>query len=197
MFNNTLLNPLDNTASIAIISKLKKSKDKTMLNQKGNKTTYSLALTGIIGSLYVILTLVFYPISFGPIQVRISELMAILPLFCGEAIVGLTIGCLISNLLGNGILDIIFGTLATLISALCTYFIGKKVKKNIPKFILGGFFPVILNAIIVPFTFLAITELKELYFISAIQVFIGQALSVYGLGGVVYFVFGKRISHSK
>ena len=168
-----------------------------MLNQKGNKTTYSLALTGIIGSLYVILTLVFYPISFGPIQVRISELMAILPLFCGEAIVGLTIGCLISNLLGNGILDIIFGTLATLISAVCTYFVGKKVKKDLPKFILGGFFPVILNAIIVPFTFLAIMELKELYLLSAIQVFVGQLLSVYGLGSVVYFVFGKRISRSK
>ena len=164
-----------------------------MINQKKHKTAYGLALTGIVGALYIVLTLSFYPISFGPIQVRISELMSILPLFFGEAIVGLTIGCLISNLLGNGILDIIFGTLATLISAICTYFIGKKVKNNILKFILGGFFPVILNAIIVPFTFLALTELKELYLISAIQVFIGQVLSVYGLGSVVYFVFGKRI----
>ena len=163
-----------------------------MLNQN-HKTTYSLALTGIIGSLYVILTLAFYPISFGPIQVRISELMAILPLFCGEAIFGLTIGCLISNLLGNGILDIIFGTLATLVSAVCTYFIGKKLKKDIPRFLIGGFFPIILNAIIVPFTFLAIMELKELYFISAIQVFIGQTLSIYGIGSIVYFVFGKKI----
>ena len=164
-----------------------------MLTNKAHKTTYSLALTGIIGSLYVILTLAFYPISFGPIQVRVSELMAIIPLFCGQAIVGLTLGCLISNLLGNGILDIVFGTFATLISALCTYFIGKKVKNRILKFLLGGFFPVILNAIIVPFTFLAITSLKELYLVSCIQVFVGQVLSVYGLGGVVYFVFGKRL----
>ncbi len=164
-----------------------------MINQNQRKTTHSLALTGIIGSLYVILTLAFYPISFGPIQVRISELMAILPLFCGEAIFGLTIGCLISNLLGNGILDIIFGTLATLISAICTYIVGKKIKKDILRFTIGGFFPVILNAIIVPFTFLAITELKEAYLLSALQVFLGQALSVYGLGGIVYFVFGKRI----
>ena len=164
-----------------------------MLNTKTHKTTYSLALMGIIGALYIVLTLAFYPISFGPIQVRISELMAILPLFCGEAVIGLTIGCLISNLLGNGILDIVFGTLATLISAVCTYFIGKKVKKDILRFTIGGFFPIIINAIVVPFTFLAIMELKELYLISAIQVFIGQTLSIYGLGGVVYFVFGKKI----
>ena len=164
-----------------------------MLKTNTRKTSYSLALTGIIGALYVILTLAFYPISFGAVQVRISELMAILPLFCGEAVIGLTIGCLISNLLGNGILDIILGTLATLISALCTYFIGKKIKKDILKFILGGFFPVILNAIIVPFTFLAVTSLKELYILSAFQILIGQTLSVYGLGGVVYFVFGKRL----
>ena len=71
--------------------------------------------------------------------------MAILPLFCGEAIFGLTIGCLISNLLGNGILDIIFGTLATLVSAVFTYFIGRKIKKDIPRFLIGGFFPIILN----------------------------------------------------
>ena len=119
--------------------------------------------------------------------------MTILPLFCGEAVIGLTVGCLISNLLGNGILDIVFGTLATLIAAIGTYLIGKQIKKDVIKFTVGGFFPVIVNAIIVPFTFLAITELKELYIISAVQVFIGQMLSVYGLGSVVYFVFGKRL----
>ena len=161
--------------------------------KNNRKTTHSLALTGIIGALYVILTLSFYPISYGAIQVRISELMTILPLFCGEAVIGLTVGCLISNLLGNGILDIVFGTLATLIAAIGTYLIGKQIKKDVIKFTVGGFFPVIVNAIIVPFTFLAITELKELYIISAVQVFIGQMLSVYGLGSVVYFVFGKRL----
>ena len=164
-----------------------------MLNSTKSKTTYSLALTGIIGALYTVLTLAFYPISFGAIQVRVSELMAILPLFCGEAVLGLTIGCLISNLLGNGLLDIILGTLATLISAVCTYVIGKKIRQYVLRFVLGGFFPVIINAIIVPFTFLAITSLKELYFISAIQVFIGQFLAVYVIGGIVYFVFGKKI----
>ena len=164
-----------------------------MLKISTRKTTHSLALMGIIGALYVILTLAFYPISFGAIQVRISELMTILPLFCGEAVIGLTIGCLISNLLGNGILDIVFGTLATLVSAVCTYFVGKKIKKDILRFTIGGFFPIIINAIVVPFTFLAITSLKELYIISLIQVFVGQTLSVYGLGSVVYFVFGKRL----
>lgn len=164
-----------------------------MIKLTKEKTTRSLALTGIISALYIVLTLTFYPISFGPIQVRISELLTILPLFCGEAVIGLTIGCLISNLLGNGILDIVFGTLATLIAAVCTYCVGRFIKNRIAKFVVGGFFPVIVNAIIVPFTFLAMTTLKELYLLSAVQVFVGQLLSVYVLGGVVYFVFGKRI----
>ena len=164
-----------------------------MLSKNKNKTSFSIASSGIIAALYIILTMAFYPISFGAVQIRISEMMTILPLFCPEAILGLSIGCLISNLFGNGILDIIFGTLATFLASMCTYFVGKKIKHNIVRFAVGGFFPVILNALIVPFTFLAITSLKELYLINSLQVFIGQFLAVYVLGGVVYFVFGKRI----
>ncbi len=164
-----------------------------MLNKAKNKTAFSIALSGIIAALYVILTMAFYPISFGVVQVRISEMMTILPLFCPEAILGLSIGCLISNLFGNGVLDIVFGTFATFLASVCTYFVGKKIKDDIVRFAVGGLFPITLNALIVPFIFLMVTELKESYIISAFQVFIGQFLAVYVLGGVVYFVFGKRI----
>ena len=164
-----------------------------MLDKSKNKTSFSIALSGIIGALYIILTMAFYPISFGAVQVRISEFMTILPLFCPEAVFGLTIGCLISNMFGNGLLDIIFGTLATFLASVCTYFVGKALKNRIVKFLVGGSFPVVFNALIVPITFLAVTELKELYLISVAQVFLGQFLAVYVLGGVIYFVFGRRI----
>ena len=168
-----------------------------MLLKTKNKTT-SLALTGIIGALYFILCMIFYPISYGGIQVRIAEALTILPIFFGEAIWGLTIGCLLANFFSPNVpvLDVVFGTLATFISAVITYFLSKKIKNPKIGFFIGAFPPVIINAVIVPFTFLAVTELKELYFISAIEVFLGQALSIYILGAILYFsllkIFTKK-----
>ena len=152
----------------------------------------SLALTGIIAALYFIITICFFPLSFGPVQVRFAEALTLLPLFFNEAIVGLTVGCFLSNLLGgNGALDIIFGTLATLLSAILTKVFATKIKNDFLKILAGGAFPIILNAVIVPFTFLAVVELKELYFISAVQVFLGQAISIYIIGSFLYFALKK------
>lgn len=72
----------------------------------------------VIAAAYVVLTLVFAPISFGPVQLRIAEALCIMPLFTPAAVPGLFIGCLIANILGGGIVvDVIFGSLATLIGA--------------------------------------------------------------------------------
>ena len=80
----------------------------------------------VIAALYVVLTLVFAPISFGPVQVRIAEALCILPMFTPAAIPGLFIGCLIANLIGGGImLDVIFGSIATLIGAVFGYVLRK------------------------------------------------------------------------
>ena len=98
-----------------------------------------------IAALYVVLTLTFAPISYGPVQVRIAEALTILPLFTSAAVPGLFIGCLLANLLGGAIIwDIIFGSLATLIGA----WLGYKLRGNrwlvpLPT--------VISNAVIVPF----------------------------------------------
>ena len=153
----------------------------------------SCAKSGIIAALYVILTLVLYPISYGGIQLRVAEALSVLPLFYSEAILGLTVGCLISNMLGtNGVIDVVFGTLATFIASVLTYAIGKKTKGK-TRLILGGLPPVIVNAIIVPFTFLlTLTNLKKLYFVSCLQVFCGQALAVYLLGAPLYFSLIER-----
>ncbi|MBR6793179.1 MAG: QueT transporter family protein [Clostridia bacterium] len=80
-----------------------------------------LVLTGLIASLYVVLTLPFGQIAFGPIQFRIAEVLTLLPFFTPWAIPGVTIGCLLSNLLFSTIWDALFGTLATLIAAWFTY----------------------------------------------------------------------------
>ena len=129
-------------------------------------TTKKLASAGIISAIYVALTLVLMPISFGAVQVRISEALTILPLFFPEAIVGLTVGCLISNLFGFGVFDVIFGTIATFLSAILTYYAGKKIKNSTLKFIVGGSFPIIINAIIIPLIFIITGSTDQVYFLN-------------------------------
>ena len=168
-----------------------------MLNSKRKRTT-SLSICGIIAGLYFIICIAFYPLSYGGIQVRFAEALTVLPLFFGEAVWGITIGCLIANCFSQGVvvLDVVFGTLATLVSGVLTYFIGKKIKNLKLRFFIGAFPPVIINAIVVPFTFLALLELKQLYFISLVQVFLGQAISIYIIGAFIYFPL-RRILDKK
>ena len=103
-----------------------------------------LAQSGAIAAIYVALTLVFAPISFGAVQLRVAEALSILPLFTSAAIPGLFVGCLIANILGGGvILDVVFGSLATLIGAALGYVLRKnRWLVPVPT--------VIANAIIVP-----------------------------------------------
>lgn len=112
-----------------------------------NKKILFITHAAIIAALYVVLTYVAnaFGLASGSIQIRLSEALTILPFFTPAAIPGLFIGCLLSNILTGGvILDIIFGSLATLIGALLSYKLrGNKYLVPIP--------PILANAIIVPF----------------------------------------------
>ena len=84
---------------------------------RDKKVTF-LTQAAMIAAIYVVLTFVFAPISFGEVQIRISEMLTVLPVFTPAAIPGLFVGCLIGNITGGGLLpDVIFGSLATLIGA--------------------------------------------------------------------------------
>ena len=97
-----------------------------------------------IAAVYVVLTLVFAPISYGEVQVRISESLAILPFFTPAAVPGLFIGCLIANITGGAVIwDIIFGSIATLLGAIGTYMLrSNRWLAPLP--------PIISNTVIVP-----------------------------------------------
>lgn len=111
-----------------------------------NKGTQFLTEAAAIGAIYVVLTLLLAPLSFGEVQIRFSEALTILPFFTPAAIPGLFIGCIIANLLGGAIpVDIIFGSIATLIGAVFTYKL-----RNSNRF-LSPIPPIAANAIIVPF----------------------------------------------
>jgi len=136
------------------------------------KKTRFLTEAAVIAALYATLTLIFMPISYGQIQVRISEILTILPFFTPAAIPGLFIGCIVANFFGGlGMVDIVFGSIATLIAAYLTYKMPKK---------LAPLPPVIVNAVIVGF---------ELYYISGVPLIatilwvgLGEAIACYGLG---------------
>ena len=110
-----------------------------------NKKTQFLVTAAAIAAVYVVLTLVFAPISYGEVQVRVSEALTILPFFTPAAVPGLFIGCLLANILGGAILpDIIFGSLATLIGAVFSYLLRRnKYLVPVP--------PIAANVLIVPF----------------------------------------------
>lgn len=111
-----------------------------------NKGTQFLTEAATIGAIYVVLTLLLAPLSFGEVQICFSEALTILPFFTPAAIPGLFIGCIIANLLGGAIpVDIIFGSIATLIGAVFTYKL-----RNSNRF-LAPIPPIAANAIIVPF----------------------------------------------
>jgi len=103
---------------------------------------------GMIGALYVVLTMVFQAISFGEMQIRIAEALTILPYFTPAAVPGIFIGCFLANIFGGGaLLDIIVGSLSTLLAAYFSYKLRKhKYLVPLPP-IIGGiiFVPLILR----------------------------------------------------
>ena len=110
-----------------------------------NKSTLYLTQGAMIAAVYVVLTFIFAPFSFGEVQIRISEALTILACFTPAAIPGLFVGCLIGNIIGGAILpDIIFGSIATLLGAAGTWMLRKKNR------FLAPLPPIIANTIIVP-----------------------------------------------
>lgn len=100
----------------------------------------------MIAAIYVVLCVVFAPISYKEVQIRFAEALTILPLFTPAAIPGLFIGCLIANLMGGAIvLDVVCGSFATLLGALGTWMLRGKSK------FLAPIPPILANILIVPF----------------------------------------------
>lgn len=111
-----------------------------------HRSTVFWTQAAMIAALYVALTLAFAPLSFGQVQMRVSEALTILPVFTPAAIPGLFIGCLIANLTGGAMLvDVIAGSLATLAAAWCTYRLRRLHPLAFP------LPPILANAVVVPF----------------------------------------------
>ena len=142
----------------------------------------------VIAALYVVLTLLakLLGLDSGQIQLRFSEALCILPVFLPAAVPGLTIGCLLSNLLcGNIFWDVIFGTLATLLGAIGT----RLVRKNRWLCCLP---PILANTIIVPFVLVYGYGLPGALPFFMLTVGIGEVLSCGLLGQLLYSLVDKH-----
>lgn len=154
---------------------------------KDRKTAVSRLTQGaVIAALYVVLTLIFAPISFGAVQVRIAEVLTILPMFTSAAVPGLFLGCVLANLLGGAVvLDVVFGSLATLIGAVG----GWLLRKNRWLVPLPA---VIANSLIVPFVLKYGYGLELPIPLMALYVAIGEILGCYVLGELLAAVLMRR-----
>lgn len=149
------------------------------MNKSDNKAVYYMAYAAVIAAIYVVLTMVFAPISFGPVQFRISEALCILPFFTPAAVPGLFLGCLLSNLLyGAAALDVVFGSLATLIGAVGSYALRRnKWAVCLP--------PILANTVIIPWVLRYAYGSPDLIPVAMVTVGIGEILAIGVLGNLL------------
>ena len=154
------------------------------MNMK-NLSVRRLVRCAVIAAVYVVVCLVLAPFSYGAVQVRVAEALCLLPVFGAEYIVGVTLGCFLANLLGSTVVDMVFGTLATLLACLVTYKLrdirvkGLAIPASLP--------PVVFNMIIVgafeiTFFFSDGAPTAMLAVFNAVTVGIGELISCTILG---------------
>lgn len=154
------------------------------MNMK-NLSVRRLVRCAVIAAVYMVVCLVLAPFSYGAVQVRVAEALCLLPVFGAEYIVGVTLGCFLANLLGSTVVDVVFGTLATLLACLVTYKLrdirvkGLAIPASLP--------PVVFNMIIVgafeiTFFFSDGAPTAMLAVFNAVTVGIGELISCTILG---------------
>lgn len=145
---------------------------------KNKQKIRGIAVGAVVAALYVVLTYLanMLGLASGAIQVRLSEILTVMPVFTPFAIPGLFIGCVLANILtGCALWDVVFGSLATLIGAVGTYLLRKNnLFAVVP--------PILSNAIIVPFVLLNVYALEGTYFYFFATVIIGEIISCGVLG---------------
>ncbi len=151
-----------------------------------------IAINAVIAAMYAVLTYAFFFISYGQLQVRISEFMILLAFFNPNYIYGLTIGCIIANIYSPAFsafcspLDIIFGTLATFLAAvsisLCRHMF------------IATLFPAIYNGVLLGVEFcMTANNFSQAYFWTNFgYVALGEVIAVCVLGYIIFMILGKK-----
>ena len=145
--------------------------------------TRKLVISAAAGALYAVLTIVFAPISYGPLQFRVSEALCVMPFFVPESAIRLFVGCILANLYTGNIFDIIFGSLATLTAGILT----AKAKKAW----LACLWPVVSNGLIVG-AVLSFAYGIGIYPVCVLEVALCEAAVMYAVGLPMIKVFENK-----
>lgn len=153
-----------------------------MKNTNSDKT-FNIALAGIIAAIYIVLGFLtsVVGLSFGPIQFRVSEALYLVFLDCPAMIPGMVIGCAVTNLFSPyGMIDVLVGSIATLLSAFCAWKARNVKFKNVPW--LSMLAPVLINALIIGAEIALVQTSGKATFVvfitMAAQVAVGELVSV-------------------
>lgn len=142
----------------------------------------------VVAAIYVALTLFFHPISFGSIQLRISEVLVLLVFYNKRYALSVVVGCLIANAFSTLGLDVIFGTFASLIACLLMMLIPNN------RF-LASLIPPIINGIIVGLEIHIMTDAN--FFLCALTIFLGEFIVVVVIGNILCSIFEKNETFKK
>ncbi len=150
-------------------------------------STRYLTQAAIIAAIYAVLTILIAPLSYGQTQIRFSEALTILPVLTPAAIPGLTVGCLIANIAGvsmgaTTVMDIGFGTVASLVAAALTYLLRRKP-------FLAPLPPILVNGVIIGWMLNLAYQLPLLP--SMGWVALGQILPCYLLGLLLHYMLRR------
>lgn len=153
--------------------------------------------SAVIAAIYVVLTVVAasFDLASRAIQVRFSEALTILPFFTPAGIYGITLGCLISNTITNAnIFDIIFGSFATLIGGIGTWYLGVLYQKRKASFLkfLAPIPPILANTIIVPYILVYAYGMPDAISFLMLTVGIGEVIAC-GVFGIILMMALKPV----
>ena len=151
-------------------------------------TTQKVAFGGVIAALYVVLTMIAAAMGLasGAIQVRLSEALTILPVFTAAAVPGLTVGCVLANMItGCAAWDVVFGSLATLLGA-----VGTRLLRNRPH--LAWIPPVVSNMAIVPIVLMKVYGVPDAWWYLVLTVGAGEMIACGVLGMLLYHALEKK-----
>jgi len=154
--------------------------------------TRRIIILALIATLYTGVGLLLAPFSFGNIQVRVAEALSLLPVLLPGSVYALTLGCFLTNLIGFsmganmlGVLDVICGTVTTLVAALCTRHLARYRIKGYP--VLSALPPVLLNALVIGWELTMVYQPAgnlslSFFLVMFTEVFIGQFVAVFIMG---------------
>ena len=170
------------------------------------KTAGFITKAAVIAAIYVVLSLLTYQFSYLEIQCRVAEALCMTLFYTPAGAFGVVIGCLITNIFGGSWIDMVFGTLATLIAVVLTMPIAKGIKKkhgnvlSIKNSLLIPIPTVLVNAIIIPFVLYfgygitemgSATAMASVLSLMAFSVFAGEVISCYVFGPVLVLILNR------